>query len=287
MTTFEMVKYHNQKYPAGIPLRIEEIAAHLNATQINASLGRFLHTEYSYGKRNYNSALIKYFPVLAAANKDGVPQLWKNSEWADTFASFIFKLNGTETAPRVIEIHPPFSDYTDMAGFVENYSIFEESIHSQFPDTEILIENRCGSVYRGGKFILSKIKDVAALCESIEAKRLRLRIAFDVPQIYTAHNASTEDKYLTLLQEAKPYSSFIGGVHLWGKSYSSTGRKVSHCGDLNSYFGNQNAKECFLEAFADCFNDNMARKMVLEVNSGNDDLSSIIYDLLSVGIKFV
>lgn len=287
MTTFEMVKYHNQIYPAGIPLRIEEIAAHFDATQINASLGRSLHTEYSYGKRNYNSVLIKDFPVLAAANKDGVPQLWKNSEWADTFASFIFKLNGTETAPRVIEIHPPFSDYTDMAGFVENYSIFEERIHSQFPDTEILIENRCGSVYHGGKFILSKMKDVAALCESIESKSQRLRIAFDVPQIYTAHNASTEDKYLTLLQEAKTYRSFIGGVHLWGKSYSLTGRKVSHCGDLNSYFVNQNVKECFLEAFADCFNDNMARKMVLEVNSGNDDLSSIISDLLSVGIKFV
>lgn len=287
MTTFEMVKYHNQIYPTDIPLRIEEIAAHLDATQINASLGRSLHTEYSYGKRNYNSVLIKEFPVLAAANKDGVPQLWKNSEWADTFASFIFKLNGTETAPHVIEIHPPFSDYTDMAGFVENYSIFEERIRSQFPDTEILIENRCGSVYHGGKFILSKMKDVAALCESIEAKSQRLRIAFDVPQIYTAHNASTEDKYLTLLQEAKTYRSFIGGVHLWGKSYSSTGRKVSHCGDLNSYFGNQNVKECFFKAFADCFNDNMARKMVLEVNSGNDDLSSIISDLLSVGVKFV
>ena len=156
MTTFEMVKYHNQIYPAGISLRIEEIAAHFDATQINASLGRSLHTEYSYGKRNYNSVLIKDFPVLAAANKDGVPQLWKNSAWADTFASFIFKLNGTETAPRVIEIHPPFSDYTDMAGFVENYSIFEERIHSQFPDTEILIENRCGSVYHGGKFILPR-----------------------------------------------------------------------------------------------------------------------------------
>ena len=29
----------------------------------------------------------------------------------------------------------------------------------------------------------------------------------------------------------------LGGVHLWGKSISSTGRKIAHCGDLNSYFG--------------------------------------------------
>ena len=30
-----------------------------------------------------------------------------------------------------------------------------------------------------------------------------------------------------------------------------------------------------------------ARKMVLEVNSGNDDLQSIVADLQSVGIRFV
>lgn len=92
MTTFEMIKYHNHSYPTSIPLRIEEIAAHFDVARVNASLGRSLHTEYSYGKREYRSALIKDFPVLVAANKDGVPQLWKSSEWADTFASFIIKL---------------------------------------------------------------------------------------------------------------------------------------------------------------------------------------------------
>lgn len=51
MTTFEMLKYHNHSYPAGIPLRIEEIAAHHEATRISASLGRFPHTEYSYGNQ--------------------------------------------------------------------------------------------------------------------------------------------------------------------------------------------------------------------------------------------
>lgn len=287
MTTFEMVKYHKHNYPTDIPLRIEEIAAHFDVTQIKATLGRSLHTEYSYGRRKYNSILMNNFPILAAANKDGVPQLWKSSEWADSFASFIFKLNGIEIVPKVIEIHPPFSDYTDMAGFVKNYSIFEERIHDQFPDTEILIENRFGSMYRGGKFILSKMKDIAALCESINAKNLKLKIAFDIPQVFTSHNASTENEYLTLLNEAKTYCNFIGGVHLWGKIVSSTGRKVSHCGDLNTYFGNQNIKKIFLEAFIDCFNDNITRKMVLEVNSGNNDLYSIISDLLSANIKFV
>lgn len=52
---------------------------------------------------------MKAFPVLAEANKDGAPQLWKSPEWADSFASFILKLNGVDIDPRVIEIHPPFS----------------------------------------------------------------------------------------------------------------------------------------------------------------------------------
>ncbi len=287
MTNFEMVKYHNQIYPNSIHLRIEEIAAHFDTTEVSSSLERSLHTEYSYGKRKFNSALMKTFPVLAEANKDGVPQLWKSTEWAKAFASFILELNGVDIIPRVIEIHPPFNDYSDIASFSESYSVFEDKICSKFPNVEILIENRCGSIYHGGKFILSKMEDVAALCEVIEVKSLNLRIAFDVPQLYTAHNATTKNKYLSLLKEAKSFRNFIGGVHLWGKKYSPTGRKVSHCGDLNSYFGDRMIKENFLESFADCFNDNTLRKMVLEVNSGNDDLSSIVYDLLSVGINFV
>lgn len=120
-----MVKYHNQVYPACIALRIEEIAAHFDTTGVNTSLGRSLHTEYSYGKRKLDSALMKAFPVLAEANKDGVPQLWKSLEGTDAFASFIIGLNGVDIVPRVIEIHPPFSDYADMTGFVECYSLFE------------------------------------------------------------------------------------------------------------------------------------------------------------------
>ncbi len=152
---------------------------------------------------------------------------------------------------------------------------------------EILVENRCGSVYHGGRFVLSKIKDVDLLCAAIEKSGLLLRIAYDVPQIYTAHNAKTENQFICLLEETKRYRKFIGGVHLWGKRKSSTGRKVSHCGDLNSYFGNQTIKEHFLYAFIDSFDDGLTRKMVLEVNRGNDDLRSIVADLQSAGVCFV
>lgn len=287
MTSFEMIKYHGREYPEDIPLRIEEIAAHFDITGISGRLEKSLHTEYSYGKRKFNSALIAKYPELQIAQKDGVPQLWKNESWALQFADFIVELVGNEPAPKVIEIHPPFNDYTDLAGFVRSYAGFEAKIKERFPEVEILIENRCGSVYHGGRFILSKIKDIAALCEVITTAGLQLKIAYDVPQIYTAHNVKTEDRYISLLEETKPYRDFIGGVHLWGKSISSTGRKVAHCGDLNSYFGDQDIKEHFLQAFKACFDDGIVRKMVLEVNSGNNDLKSIVADLQSVGICFV
>ena len=92
---------------------------------------------------------------------------------------------------------------------------------------------------------------------------------------------------MELLQQTKELCPFLGGVHLWGKRKAESGRLVSHCGDLNSYFDDAETKELFLQEFAHCFNDDICRKMVLEVNSGNDDLMSIITDLRSNGVIFV
>lgn len=47
MAIFEMVKYHTQSYPTDIPLRIEECAAHLDITSVDADLRYSLHTEYT------------------------------------------------------------------------------------------------------------------------------------------------------------------------------------------------------------------------------------------------
>lgn len=113
-----------------------------------------------------------------------------------------------------------------------------------------------------------------------------MKIAYDIPRIYTAHNAKTEAEYIELLNDTKELRQFIGGVHLWGKRTSDTGRRVSHCGDLNSYFESADVKTQFLRAFANCFDDGIVRKMVLEINSGNDDLQSIVADLKSVGTRF-
>ena len=286
MTVFEMIKYHSQKYPPEIPLRIEEIAAHLDVQNVSGRLGWSLHTEYSYGKRNLNSAVIQQFPELISANRDGVPQLWKNEKWAAEFAEFIIVLVGSAKEPRVIEIHPPFSDYSNVHVFSDVYSVFEDAIKTRYPNTEILIENRCGSVYHGGRFVVSKIPDVVSLCDEIGKRNLKLRIAFDIPQIYTAHNAKAEKEYLALLERAKDIRQLIGGVHLWGKRKSDSGRKVSHCGDLTSFFEDEGVKEAFLETFSCGFDDDIPRKMVLEVNSGNQDLRSIIQDLQGHNVVF-
>lgn len=287
MTTFEMIKYHGLHYPDDIPLRIEEISAHFDVVSISGNLEKSLHTEYSYGKRRWDASLVNIYKEIVTAQKEGVPQLWKSELWALQFADYITSLIGNGTNPKVIEIHPPFSDYTDIPGFVRNYSAFENRITERFPDVQILLENRCGSVYHGGKFILSKNSDICLLCNEIARSDLHLKIAYDVPQIYTAHGAKTEKEYLDLLEETKTFREYIGGVHLWGKSFSSAGRKVAHCGDLNSYFGDIEIKNHFLTTFRNCFNDGITRKMVLEVNSGNRDLFSIVSDLRSVGIHFV
>lgn len=286
-TVFEMVKYHKREYPEGIPLRIEEVACHFDIQSINPSMDYSLHTEYSYGKRKYNTELISQFPELTNSNRDGIPQLWKNEKWAEEFSNYIITLAKNNSNPRVIEIHSPFNDYTDIDGFVRSYRVFEQIIHAHFPDTEILIENRCGSVYRGGKFLFSKVQDIEALCNEIQKNDLLLRIAYDIPQVYTAHFVKTADKYVDILKRTETFRDFIGGVHLWGKKISESGRKIAHSGDLNTYFNDSEVKAAFLQAFKECFNDGVARKMVLEVNSRNDDLKSIIIDLLTAGVTFV
>ena len=43
----------------------------------------------------------------------------------------------------------------------------------------------------------------------------------------------------------------------------------------------------FLQGFRTCFDDGVVRKMVLEVNSGNEDLQSIVTDLRGIGVRFV
>lgn len=287
MVVFEMIKYHKQNYPKDIPLMVEEVAAHLDIEKVDYNLPASLHTEYSYGKRKLNSELLENFQELSTATQHGVPQLWKNKVWASEFADFILTLQKEKPSPKIVEIHPPFSDYSDLDRFLDVYTVFENKIKAVYPDVKILVENRCGSIYRGGKFVLSKIEDVKLLCKKIDTTGLSLQVAIDIPQIYTAHRADKKEKIVSILEQIRDVRDHIGCVHLWGKSVSKSGRKVAHNGDLNSYFGDEKTKQAFLSSFVNCFNDGIRRKMVLEVNGSNKDIISIIDDLRNVGVTFV
>ena len=290
MVQFRMVKYHNKKYPPYIPLHLEEVAAHFDVKDISPSLPYSLHTEYSYDKRYFRNPLLEKYPSIILANKNGVPQLWKDKSWAQEFAAFLIDLTSESPAPSVIEIHPPFTDYMEsVSSFIEIYRFFEDAICSAYPQTEIHIENRCGSIYRRGRFLVSTVSEITDLCSQIHTHDLALRIAFDIPQLYTAHNAdsNTPDKVISLLERMKPIRPFINGVHIWGKT-ESNGKHLRHIGDLDTTFqNNTELKQKFLASVRELFDDGQIRNLVLEVNSRNDHLLSILSDLEDAGFQYI
>lgn len=284
------VQYHKKTYPANINPSISEVAGHFDVVTISTGNSFSLHTEYSYGKRKLNSPLIRRFSALTQAHRDRVPQLWLNEVWSREFAEFLFELTrGKE--PIVIEIHPPFSDYTlTIHDFLNRYEIFEEKIRTKWPLTKILIENRSGTIYRGGKFLISRGKDLLSLVEEISENNLSLKIALDFPQLFSAYGGpqNLESEGIGyILHRLSIIRSQIAGIHLWGKRRSASGRFISHNGDLNSYFENDaKMKEVFLTGIYNLFDDNKYRFFVPEVNSSSEDLHSIVHDLELAGFEF-
>ena len=247
-----------------------------------------LHTEYSYGKRNFSTNLISSCPIIRSCNKKGVPQLWFSEEWAKEFAYFIKQLC-EENVPEIIEIHPPFSDYTSsLKDFIVRYKEFEQEISSCYPFTKILIENRSGSTYSEGKFIVSKGREMRELSELIYKHNLILKITLDLPQLLTSYGGPqnlNEESLHNVLERQNELAPFIKGIHLWGKKRSNKGRLVAHSGDLTTYFEDNNKKEIFLNWLYVFLNDGTQRYFVPEVNSSNEDLRSIIDDLEKHKIK--
>ena len=284
LDNFILVEYNGLSYPEGYSAQICEVAAHFDKEDIAPKFAYSLHTEYSYGKRKFDTQRITHFPILSEAHKDGVPQLWKSTEWADAFADFLISLTEDHVAPTIIEIHPPFNDYCTLPEFAERYRVFEEKIHRVYPDVIIVIENRVGSVYRGGRFLVGKAKEIVALCELINAENLKLGIVLDFPQLLTAENinpgAFKIEKYQKVIEAILPYQNLIRGIHIWGKRKDRHNIRRSHMGDLNTYFdGNETVKKIFLNGIYKICNDGKLRFLVPEVNSSGADLESIFRDL--------
>lgn len=284
------IQYHKRKYPSHIHPEIDEIAGNFDTEKINSKRKFSLHTEYAYGKRNFSSKAISRFNELQISHKKGIPQLWKSEAWALEFADFIYELCDGRT-PTIIEIHPPFSDYTkSLHSFVMIYRVFENAISQYFPNIQIYIENRTGSIYNGGKFVISTGSQLWELCEQIENQNLNLRIAFDIPQLLSAyggvHKIQT-NTMLDILNQQNAIKPFVNSIHLWGKKLSKSGRISSHVGDLNTYFIAEEKKESFLNWFLSFVNDEHKRYFVPEVNSSDEDLYSIVSDLEKHGVSFL
>lgn len=286
------VQYHKRKYPFGISPKIEEVAANFDIEQVEASFPCSVHTEYSWGPRKLTSPIIKKLKTIQQAHKNGIPQLWFNKKWAGEFVDFITTITKRSKLIKIIEIHPPFNDYCPTVDhFIEIYKIFEERILSVFPGVEILIENRFGSLYKGGKFLVAKNADIISLSEAIEINNLNLRIVLDLPQLFTSHIKSMKiaEKNISLILDPLSNSvSYIKGIHIWGKRRNEKGRWVAHQGNLNSYFDNNAIlKKRFMAEVRKLFKDNVKRYFVPEVNSSDNDLKSIIMDFKKEGFQFV
>jgi hypothetical protein len=292
MAKFIPVNYRGKVYPAGIGCSVTEVAGHMDKKSIDSSGQYSLHTEYSYGPRKLNSPILLHHPVLKDANKRGVPQLWKNEAWSINFFEFIQALVGDGTPPEVIEIHPPFDDYCSSIDlFLDIYETFEKRVFEVYSSTTICIENRAGTVYHGGNFLISKIDSLSQLCEGIRHRELQLRLAIDYPQLFTAEHYNLEqfpiNRFIEHHRSLEQHKPLISSIHIWGKTKRAKSGWTAHFGDLNNLFCNNFlVKRSFLDYVVAFYNDDKPRYFVPEVNSSASDLQSIVNDLIAAKADF-
>ena len=158
-------------------------------------------------KRKLDNSLINKYPKLKSSQKDNIPQLWKDKEWAQEFANYIIDLIGNNQPPEIIEVHPPFNDYClDFDNFFDTYIEFERIILQKYPNVKIFIENRCGTFYKGGKFLISNCKSIIKFLNLLTSLVLLLPslISFSVTTIF----------FLIFLLEYKRAGIFFSSFNL-------------------------------------------------------------------------
>lgn len=286
-----MVNYNDRRYPSHIKSEITEVAGNFDKEAISCPRPYSLHTEYSYMPRDLNNHLLENLDEIKVANKDGIPQLWKSKQWAEEFFCFLARLI-KDNPPEIIEIHPPFSDYCNsICDFLEIYSVFESLVTTNYPQTSIYVENRFGTLYRKGEFIICTGADIIELCKELEKRKLRLKIVLDYPQLCSGvglnMNALDIEPIIQLNADLQKYACFIGGIHIWGKKKSAKGRWTPHNGNLRDFFEtNSEQLNDYLLSINKLFNDDIYRHLVLEVNSAESDIFSIVQDLEGAGFVF-
>lgn len=285
MGRFIPVKYGRCSYPQGITPRLAEIAANFDARPVIYDVPFSLHTEFSFAHRNFTNPAVDGLDVLRFSHRASIPCLWASEKWAEEFARFVVAdCNGH--IPSVVEVHPPFDDYATLESFLERYAVFERVLLNHYPEVTPLIENRSGTLYRGGRFVLSTAEQLIHFSELLDKSSVSLKITLDIPQLFTAHGAKTKD-IAPLLESMRSIRHNISGIHIWGKRENAKGRRIAHVGDLNDYFfGKQRSKALFLSELSCLLDDEIPRYLVPEVNSGQADFTSIIGDLIASGFMF-
>lgn len=287
------IQYHGKKYPNDIDCNIIEVAGNFDKVNLEVDKAYSLHTEYSYMKRKLDTELLEGLDEIKKSHKQFVPQLWKNEKWAIEFAEFIIRLIGDNPDPEIIEIHPPFNDYCkNFDTFINCYVPFYEIIKNRYKETKIFLENRCGTYYTGGKFLLSTCDEVIELCKVIKRNNIDLNIVLDYPQIFSAEKIKLDniqlEKIINFNNKLKDHTSVIGGFHMWGKRKSVKGNRwTSHIGNFDTLFSfNIDKKKQFLKSVYNTFDDNRTRYFVPEVNSKEEDVHLIVRDLQETGFTF-
>jgi hypothetical protein len=254
--------------------------------------------------KTFSSKIVNELEHIKKAQKGNIPQLWYSEQWANEFFVFIEWLIGSNYPPEVLEIHPPFDDYySSFEHFLDIFNVFYRKFINKYPETTIVIENRFGTRYSGGDFLLSTCNNVLEFCEVLNDSNIDLKIVLDYPQLFSAERKQIKDEKvdnwmgsnpLQLLEKItsfnvglKKYKELIAGFHMYGKLKTGN-RWTTHAGNFNTFFSNEvTLKHIFLSSVFSIFNDGIPRYFVPEVHSGENDLHSIVTDMEKEGFIFI
>ena len=273
-----LLRYGQQTFPKGVIPRMVEVPAHLDIQRINVSGDYSLHTEYASKPRKFDSPLLDALDALQASHRKLVPELWTSQAWAQEFAVLVTRLVAGNPAPSQIEIHPPFcSTSSTIDIFLKRYEAFEQAIHRVYPDCGIVLENRSGTKHPSA-FLMSGSDSILAMGRALQQSSLKLGIALDLPQMFTATYGSKHSVGLEgvpLIERLMPIRDRINTLHLWGRGAGGG----AHGGGLEGVFDvDTGAKQACLKTLRDLISDGDSRYLVLEVRR-EADVAGIIRDL--------
>jgi len=303
------VIYKNKKYPAHIEANIHELSGNFYKEKLIVKSSYSLHTEPSAVPKKFNSKIVNKFYCIKDAQRDNIPFLWYDEEWASEFYDYIDWLIGSNIPPDVLEIHPPFNEYCNSFNrFLDIFNVFYQKFKKKYSETKIFIENRFGTrlktakVWKSQPFLLSTRDSILEFCNVLLCNSsIDLKIALDYPQLFSAevvkgiraesswmgeNPLQLVEKIIKFNQDLKEYRKFIGSFHMWGKLKTGTGW-TPHAGNFDTFFSNNDElKHKFLSSVFSTFNDGIVRYFVPEVNSGVSDLHSIVTDMENAGFIF-